>query len=182
LLPGSGYVPVWLPDARPTQVQIETLWSNFKRSIDAGRGVLLNFESPPWNRPRASYKSDIQPQWRGNSTIYHYVAGLGYAVDTSGRRHFWIADPGFPPFGFWCSLEQVAGLIVPPAYAFASTAPILADKLDDPSPTPPPAIQPEIAALTAQVDKLTAALSTLLSILETRDPDLLRAYLDATKG
>lgn len=133
LLPGSGYKAVWLPSQPVSKAQVEQLWTDVTRSIDAGRGVVLNFEAPPSNLPRASYTSTVSPSYPQRSTTYHYVAGMGYATDSQGGRHIWIADPGFSPFGYWCSLEQVAKLIVPHAYAFAATAPI---------PTPPPAPAP----------------------------------------
>lgn len=136
LLPGSGYTggTVWLPHDPPSAAQIEQLWANIKRSIDANRGVVLNFEAPPWNFPRGSNGS-TSPEYRGSSTIYHYVAGMGYAIDASGGRHIWCADPGFRPFGYFARLEQVATLIVPHAYSFASTAPI-------PEPAKPTPAQP----------------------------------------
>lgn len=177
LLPGSGYTSVWLPKEPVTKNQVEALWKNVVRSIDANRGVILNFEAPPNNFPRGSNGSS-SPEYRGSNTIYHYVAGMGYAVDGNGGRHIWIADPGFRPFGYWCSLEQVATLIVPHAYAFAATAPAVAAP---PPPAPAPTPDP-VAELNARVDKLTLALTTLLSLLEAQAPELLRAYLAATKG
>lgn len=174
LLPGSGYTSVWLPKEPVSKNQVETLWKNVVRSIDAGRGVILNFEAPPSNFPRGSNGS-TSPTYSGWNTIYHYVAGMGYAVDDKGGRHIWIADPGFRPYGYFCSLEQVATLIVPHAYAFAADAPILAAP-------PPPAPKPDpVAALNAKVDKLSAALATLLALIEKSNPEVLRAYLEATK-
>lgn len=179
LLPGSGYKTVWLPKDPPTKAQVEQLWKDIVKSIDAGRGVILNFEAPPWNFPRAT-RGDTSPEYRGSNTIYHYTAGMGYAVDADGSRHIWVADPGFRPFGYWISLEQVASLIVPHAYAFASTAPAVV--------TPPPVVKPAdpvtdpLVLLQGRVDKLTAALTTLLGLMEVNAPDLLRAYLNVTKG
>jgi hypothetical protein len=135
LLPGSGYKAVWLPNDPPNRDQVETLWKNVVRSIDAGRGVILNFEAPPNNFPRAT-RGDTSPEYRGGNTIFHYTAGMGYADDGPGGRHIWVADPGFRPFGYWCSLEQVASLIVPHAYAYAADAkPVTGSPI--PAPAPP---------------------------------------------
>ena len=142
LLPGSGYTAVWLPKDPPSKPQVEKLWADVTKSIDCNRGVVLNFEAPPNNFPRGT-RGSVSPDYRGLNTIYHYVAGMGYADDGPGGRHVWVADPGFRPFGYWCSLEQVATLIVPHAYAWASTAKPVKPTLPAPKPpmppTPPPA-------------------------------------------
>lgn len=180
LLPGSGYKAVWMPNDPPSRPQIEQLWLDVKKSIDSNRGVILNFEAPPNNFPRAT-RGDTSPEYRGGNTIFHYVAGMGYADDGPGGRHIWIADPGFRPFGYWCSLEQVASLIVPHAYAYASSAPVV-------TATPPPVVSPPAVTvsattdLAAQVDKLRNALTLILQLIEKTNPEILRAYLDATKG
>lgn len=188
LLPGSGYKVVWLPKDPPTKAQTDQLWKDVVRSIDSGRGVILNFVAPPSNFPRAT-RGDSSPEYRGANTIYHYVAGMGYADDGPGGRHIWIADPGFRPHGFWCSLEQVASLIVPHSYAFASSAPV---KVTAPKPVPapapepvkPPTVQPDgnTDILEAKVERLSAALTLLLRIIEQTNPEVLRAYIQATKG
>lgn len=176
LLPGSGYKVVWLSKDPPSKAQVEQLWADVKRSIDANRGVVLNFEAPPNNFPRAT-RGDTSPEYRGGNTIYHYVAGMGYADDGPGGRHIWIADPGFRPFGYWISLEQCASLITPHAYAYAADAPLVTT-------TPPPVVVPAVPVpdLAAQVDKLRNALTLILQIVEKTNPDILRAYIDATKG
>lgn len=136
LLPGSGYTEVWVPQANP--LAVETFWANLKRSIDASRGVLLNFEIPPWQGVRASRGSQAPPYPTGSST-YHYTAGMGYAVDADGSRHVWVADPAsFGGItGFWARLEDVVLWIVPHAYAYAATAAAPA-----PAPAPVPAPKP----------------------------------------
>ena len=192
LLPGSGYKAVWLSREPVSKAQVEQLWKDITRSIDAGRGVVLNFEAPPSNFPRASYTSTVSPSYRGFNTIYHYTAGMGYAVDDRGGRHVWVADPGFSPFGYWITLEQCASLIVPHAYAFAADAPALPVKAPEKAPepvpaspgpvVPPPVVVPELEALKARVDRLVDALTALLSILEIQHPETLKAYLDVMEG
>ena len=124
LLPGSGYSSVWLQNDPPSQDQIEALWTNVKGSIDSGYGTILNFESPPNNRPIGT-RGSVSPAYGGSDTIFHYTAGMGYAQDADGSRHIWVADCGFSPFGYWCALEQVAELIVPHAYAFAAASAVV---------------------------------------------------------
>lgn len=134
-LPGSEYTAIWLTKEPVPQAQIESLWKNIKRSVDAGRGAVLNFVAPPSNFPRGSNGS-VSPEYRGWNTIYHYVAAMGYDVDSKGRRHIWVADPGFRPFGYFITLEQCATLIVPHSYAYAADAPILPDKVETKPTTP----------------------------------------------
>lgn len=179
-LPGSGYKTVWLSREPVARADVEILWSNIVRSIDAGRGVVLNFEAPPNNFPRGT-RGSVSPSYRGWNTIYHYVAGMGYARDGDGSRHIWVADPGFAPFGYWCSLEQVASLIVPHAYAYASTAPVQAPK-PPPPPVTPPAPKDPLAELTDRFNKLSDMFTALLEIIEQSHPEVLVAYIAATKG
>lgn len=179
LLPGSGYTEVWVPRTSPQVV--DTLWGHITRSIDAGRGVLLNFEVPPWQGVQTTRGSKPPPYPKG-STTYHYTAGLGYAVDSDGSRHVWIADPAaFGGItGYWVSVEHLALLLVPHAYAWASTA----QPISKPAPVPPapqPAA-PSVAELSAKVERLSNALSLLLAIIERTNPEILQSYLDAAKG
>lgn len=175
-LPGSGYKVEWLTQEPVSPLSRDLLWDRVKDSIDGNRGCIFNFVAPPWNFPRGSNGSS-SPEYRGNNTIYHYVACMGYAVDGSGNRHFWIADPGFRPFGYWCSLEQVASLIVPHSYAYASTPPQIA----------PPVLPPQAPAESAPespteppsplAEKLLSVLGELLALVEATNPELLRKYL-----
>lgn len=202
LLPGSGYKAVWLSKEPPSKTQVEQLWKDVKRSIDGNRGVILNFEAPPNNFPRGSNGSS-SPEYRGFNTIYHYVAGMGYAVDGMGGRHIWIADPGFRPFGYWCSLEQVALLIVPHAYAFAATA---APVEIPPPPAPVPVTQKQVP-LTDTLEELLLEWNAIeygdmgaiesivkaaqggdahgaaaLALLERENPGALQAFITSKKG
>ena len=169
---------MWLRKEPVPKVDVEALWKNVKRSIDANRGAIFNFVAPPSNFPRAT-RGDSSPEYRGNNTIFHYVACMGYADDGPGGRHFWIADPGFRPHGYWISLEQVASLIVPHSYAYAADA--TASTVTPPPVVVPPKADP-VADLTLKVEKLSEALSLLLRIIEQSNPEILRAYMEATKG
>jgi hypothetical protein len=136
MLPGSGYKAVWLSKWPVDQTDIEALWRNATRSIDARRGVLLNFEAPPGRGPKGT-RGSVSPPYPQWSTTYHYTCATGYAVDPDSSRHFWVPDSaGFGGItGYWCALEDVARLIVPHAYAYAATAAIAA-----PAPAPTPAV------------------------------------------
>lgn len=45
---------------------------------------------------------------------------MGYAGAGNSRR-IWVADSGFSPYGYWISLAQLASLIPPKGYAYATT-------------------------------------------------------------
>lgn len=206
LLPGSGYKVVWLTKEPVPKAQVEQLWKDVKRSIDGNRGVILNFVAPPNNFPRGS-RDSRSPEYRGTNTIYHYVAGMGYADDGPGGRHIWIADPGFRPFGYWCSLEQVATLIVPHSYAFAADAkPVAVPPPPAPVPTAPKPIQAELTDLErlnqlwvewnafeySDVDSVESIVKSAqagdtraknaLARLEQVNPAALQAYIASVKG
>lgn len=120
-LPGTGYRIVEMPSDPPTAAQRDRLWNDIVASIDAGYGLVANIVAPPSNYPRASYTSTISPAYSGG-IVYHYFAVMGYAVDTAAGRHIWIADSGFSPYGYWCSLDQLATLIPPKGYAYPAGA------------------------------------------------------------
>lgn len=142
-LPGSGYQVTWISKEPVPKAQIDALWKAAVKSIDGNRGCIFNFVAPPSNFPRGT-RGSSSPEYRGWNTIYHYVAGMGYAIDDNGSRHFWIADPGFRPFGYWCSLEQTASLIVPHSYAVATTAKPAVTPPVSPQPKPePPIVAPD---------------------------------------
>lgn len=139
LLPGSGYTSVWLSREPVPDKQVDKLWADLTRSINAQRGVILNFEVPP-GQPIRTSRGSVAPPYPRNQTTYHYTAGMGAALDADGSRHGWVADPAaFGGItGYWCRIEEIARLIVPHAYAYAATAPIVVDK-PTPGPTPTPA-------------------------------------------
>ena len=117
-LPGAGYRHQDMPNDPPTQAQIDKLWRDITGSINAGYGVVANIVAPPSNYPRAVAPSTISPAY-GGGTVYHYFAVMGYAGAGSSRR-VWVADSGFYPYGYWLSLSQLATLIPPKGYAYAT--------------------------------------------------------------
>lgn len=118
-VPDGAWKAVEMPNDPPTNEQKTRLWNDVVRSIDVGRGVIANIVAPPSNYPRAAYKSTINPAY-GGGVVYHYVAVMGYAVDNTGQRHVWVADSGFRPYGYWCTLDQLATLIPPKGYIAAT--------------------------------------------------------------
>lgn len=119
-MPGGGFAVVEMPNDPPTRAQKDALWVHVTRSIDAGFGVVANIVAPPSNYPRAVSPSTISPAYSGG-TVYHYIAVMGYS-DGGGRR-YWIADSGFPPFGYWISHDQLASLIPPKGYSYSTAQP-----------------------------------------------------------
>lgn len=118
-LPDAKYVVVQMPNDPPTAAQRDALWANVTRSINAGYGAVVNIVAPPSNYPRAVPPSTVSPAYSGG-TVYHYIAIMGYRDDGNGTRAFWVADSGFRPFGYWCSLQQMATLIPPKGYTYAT--------------------------------------------------------------
>lgn len=116
ITPDARYTSVYIGNDPATYDQRKDLWLNIVRSIDAGYGVVANIVAPVSNYPRG-VKGSASPSYRGG-TVFHYFAIMGYD-DTSGARAVWIADPGFPPFGYWISFDQLASLIPPKGYCFA---------------------------------------------------------------
>lgn len=129
LLPDARYTSVEMPNDPPTQQQRDTLWANICHSIDAGYGVVMNWDSPPNNDP-VGVKGSQTPAYPAREHIWHYVACMGYDPNPTLPAVF-IADSGFSPFEYWISFDQLATLIPPKAYAFA-VAPVA------PAPAPPP--------------------------------------------
>lgn len=119
-MPDAKYVYVEMPQDPPSPVQKDRLWDHITNSIDAGFGVVANIVAPASNYPRAVAPSTISPAYSGG-TVYHYVAVMGYS--DSGQRKYWIADSGFMPYGYWISHEQLASLIPPKGYAYATATP-----------------------------------------------------------
>ncbi|MDO4630885.1 MAG: C39 family peptidase [Corynebacterium sp.] len=115
-IPGAQYQHRDLSDY-PIGDQKEQVWRDIVGSIDAGHGVVANIVAPPSNYPQAVLPSTISPAY-GGGVVYHYITVMGYGDDARGRR-VWIADSGFPPYGYWMSFNQLVSLIVPKGYAFS---------------------------------------------------------------
>lgn len=116
-LPEGKFRNVMIPGNDATSGERDTLWQNVVRSIDAGYGVAANIVAPANNYPRGT-RGSSSPAYSGG-TVFHYVSIMGYAEDGSGR-HFWIADSGFAPYGYWASASQVATLIANKGYSYAT--------------------------------------------------------------
>lgn len=118
-----------LPDAHYTSVyniDRELLWANIVASINAGYGCVFNIDVPPSNYPRG-VKGSASPAY-GGGEVFHYIAGMGY--DDADPRAVWIADPGFRPFGYWVALDQLATMIPPKGYAYATAQPVVDDSVE----------------------------------------------------
>lgn len=113
-LPEANYTSVYLEKDPPTKAQKDALWANLQSSINAGYGVVMNWVSPPRNRPKG-VKGSVSPNY-GWNTVWHYVSAMGIDVD---EKAVWIADSGFSPQGYWISLDQCATLIPPKGYCYA---------------------------------------------------------------
>jgi predicted chitinase len=120
-LPNARYAVVQMPNDPASPAQREDLWEDVRDSVDAGYGVVANIVAPPNNYPRG-VNGSVSPQY-GGGTVYHYFAIMGYS-DKGGARAFWVADSGFAPYGYWCSLEQMSTLIPPKGYAYATADPV----------------------------------------------------------
>ena len=158
---GANYRHVEMPNDPPNAAQKNTLWANIVNSIDGGHGVVANIVAPPSNYPRPSYKSGTRLAYRGG-TVYHFFGILGYATDSRGVKHVWIADSGFPPYGSWITFDQLASLIPPKGYAYATAKPPA-----KPNPTQPP-VKKEDAEVVPMSDskKLDTIISQLSRIEE----------------
>lgn len=109
----TKYITRLIPNDPPNVAQVDLLWDDIRRSIDADFGVVCNIEVPPSNYPKGTNGS-ASPAY-GGGKVYHYFSAMGWADHGQGR-HVWIADSGFRPFGFWCSLEQLASMIAGKGY------------------------------------------------------------------
>lgn len=106
---GGEYFVEEMPNDPPTQEQKDLLWERITTDIDGGWPLVLNIVAPPGNQP---------PGYPSDSTIYHYVAVIGYNGDTGEVQ---IADSaGFEgtPSTYWLSFDQVASLVPPKGYAW----------------------------------------------------------------
>ncbi len=113
---GVTYITRPIPNDPPSVAQVDLLWDDIVRSVDAGYGVVCNIEVPPSNYPRGT-RGSRSPAY-GGGTVYHYFSAVGWADEGQGR-HVWIADSGFRDFGYWCSVEQLASMIAGKGYTAA---------------------------------------------------------------
>ncbi|MFF0816645.1 C39 family peptidase [Rhodococcus sp. NPDC003318] len=161
-VPDARYTSVDMPNDPPTQEQKDRLWRDIVRSIDAGWGVIANIDAPPSNYPVAVPPSTTSPAYSGGE-VFHYFAVMGYDDVT---RAVWIADSGFPPFGYWMSFDQLATLIPPKGYCYADVEPA------------PVVLAPAPAGMTA--DALSRAMGGSLPL--ERYAELLPAFVNAMRA
>lgn len=166
-LPGANYISVEMPHDPPNPNQVERLWRDLTSSINAGYGVVGNIVAPRNNYPRAVLPSTISPLYAGG-TVYHYFAIMGYS-DEGGFRRVWIADSGFYPYGYWMSFDQLASLIPPKGYSYATAVSV------EPEPKP----KPTPAGMT--LDDFAQAMGQTVSIDRYRElyPAFVVAMLEA---
>ena len=129
-LPEAAYSVVEMPNDPPSQADRESLWQNVCRSISAGYPVVANIVAPRSNQPQAVYPSTISPNY-GWATVWHYFTIVGVREE-NGARAFYVADSGFAPYGYWCSADQMATLIPPKGYTYATggvTTPLEDDEM-----------------------------------------------------
>lgn len=108
-----------MPNDPPNADQKKLLWDRIVGSINGRVGVAANVWVPPSNYPKASYTSTQNLQYSGGF-IKHYLCVMGYAIDGAGKKHVWLADSGFAPYGSWITFDQFATLIPPREYAYAA--------------------------------------------------------------
>lgn len=121
-IPAAKYNFAEIPNDPPTADQKNLLWDRIVNSIGAGYGVVANIVAPPSNYPKAVSPSTINFAY-GSGTVYHYIAVMGYRLE-GGVKKVWISDSGFYPYGGFISFDQLASLIAPKGYAYATaTAP-----------------------------------------------------------
>ena len=134
--PAGKWASVYLERDPATPAQIETFWRHAVQSVRQNkRGMVLNWVVPPWNRPQPVPPSTSALAYP-NAMTWHYVSLMGINDDDPRSRRGWIADPGFPPGGMWCSLQQIVQLIVPKGYTYSAAT------VSAPQPPPAPASSP----------------------------------------
>lgn len=116
---GGNWKVASMPNDPPKSGEKELLWKRIVGSINGNVGVAANIWVPPSNYPKASYKSTQNLKYSGGF-VKHYLCVMGYAVDEAGRRHVWLADSGFAPYGSWVTFDQFATMIPPREYSYAA--------------------------------------------------------------
>lgn len=159
-LPQAKYAHRDLPRDPATPAQKEQLWRDITASINAGFGVVANIVAPPGNYPKAVAPSTVNFRY-GGGTVYHYISVMGYRT---GDRAVWIADSGFYPYGGWISFDQLATLIPPKGYAYATAKPAPTHKKKKEAPMP----------------TLTKRIKSLINPSKSFTTDQIYALLDAS--
>lgn len=111
---GADYRFRHMPHDPPTLQERDRLWRELSASLDNGWPVIANIVAPPSNYPRAI--DGPSPNYHGG-TVYHYVAITGYDAPSRTVR---VTDSGFTPHEYWISFDQLATLIPPKGYAYAT--------------------------------------------------------------
>lgn len=104
------YENKWMPNDPPTTAQRDLLWRDITYDIDRNYALVANIVAPASNHP------PCYP----NYTIYHYVAVVGYKVDSAGNRWALVADPANfcgDSKPYWLTFNQLATLIPPKGYS-----------------------------------------------------------------
>ncbi|MFO0655566.1 MAG: C39 family peptidase [Polyangia bacterium] len=104
------YENKWMPNDPPTTAQRDLLWRDITYDIARNYALVANIVAPASNHP------PCYP----NYTIYHYVAVVGYKVDSAGNRWALIADPANfcgDAKPYWLTFNQLATLIPPKGYS-----------------------------------------------------------------
>jgi predicted chitinase len=186
-LPEAGYQAVHMPNDPPTQAQKNALWQNIVTSINSGHGLVANIVAPPSNYPRG-VKGSASPSYAGG-TVFHYIPLMGYD-DNPQLRAVWVADPGFRPFGYWVSFDQLATLIPPKGYAY-STATVVdvpttppAPPVEDAPEPPAPGAETVLAAATGlsldRARELLSPVSAGLSAAQCTNVNRIAMFLAQT--
>lgn len=118
-VPQAGYKHRDMPHDPPTSAEKEQLWEDLTGSINAGYGVVANIVAPPSNYPRSVEGENLR---YAGGTVYHYLCVMGWRI-RNGVREVWLADSGFYPYGAWIKFDQLATLIPPKGYAYATAKP-----------------------------------------------------------
>lgn len=148
--PEAQYKAVYLEKDPCTAEQKAALWDHLVHSISNGWGVVANIVVPPWNRPKSVPPSTQDLQYP-NAWVWHYIAVMSVDPDPAMRK-VWLADSGFAPGGAWISFDQLATLIPPKGYAWASAP----GKPSTPKPQPPQSEQSKIDTIFHEVTQRLA--------------------------
>jgi len=124
----ADWQAVFIENDPMTQQQRDEFWDRLTSTVDAGFAFPMNWVAPPGAGPEAvlpDLGGQIAPNQPGYSgTIYHYVCGVGYAENDSGR-YIYVGDSGFSPYQFAIRFDgprSACALIPPKGYVWASAS------------------------------------------------------------